>query len=148
MASLWVCPREHHTLRSVHNAAGVISWRSVLAGSRSHQCFSSLRNVSLTLASDRYWQLPRNAELHLTLKGMAGPRRTVTLGEACFRLFSKKGHLKSGRKKALVKLYTKPGGQEDGVAEKNSAVPETVPSMEKLEKLIQRYDRNALDHSP
>ena len=47
----------------------------------------------------RYWHLPRNAEMHLTLGGLCAPRKLVTLGHCSFRLFSKKGRLKSGRKK-------------------------------------------------
>ena len=49
----------------------------------------------------RYWHLPRNARMHLTLRGLCAPRKWVTLGHCSFRLFSKKGRLKSGRRKVL-----------------------------------------------
>lgn len=37
--------------------------------------------------------------MHLTLRALCGPRKLVTLGHCSFGLFSKKGRLKSGRKK-------------------------------------------------
>ena len=49
----------------------------------------------------RYWHLPRNTEMHLTLRALCGPRKLVTLGHCSFCLFSKKGRLKSGRKKVI-----------------------------------------------
>ena len=61
----------------------------------------------LTFSHIRYWHLPRTAEMHLTLRALCAPRKMVTLGHCSFSLFSKKGRLKSGRKKVVVELYSK-----------------------------------------
>jgi len=102
----------------------------------------------LTFGYCRYWHLPRNAELHLTVQGLASPRNVVTLGSASFRLFNKRGQLKTGRKKALVKLENGPEGVEEPLSDSTAATQRQGPTMERLEKLIHRYDRNAMDHSP
>lgn len=112
-------------------------------------------NDTLTFPHIRYWHLPRNAELRLHLRSKLGPRQFVTLGEASFRLFSKNGRLKSGRKKNALNLAhgsAEGGGEEaqhpPAAASGGGAAPPKGESMDRLEKLIQRYDRNAMDRTP
>ena len=101
-------------------------------------------NDTLTFPHIRYWHLPRDAELRLQLRSLCAPRQYVTLGEASFRLFSKKGRLKSGRKKAGLTIAHHSREGED-VAQLHTPPPPTPVgaahggnSMERLEKLIQR----------
>ena len=128
----------------------------------------------LTFNHVRYWHLPRNAEMHLTLRAVCAPRRFVTLGHCSFSLFSKKGRLKSGRKKVAVELYSKAATDGAGAASERASTqahdapaqedtPSTRPgdagasdtpaavsgraNMDKLDKLMQRYDSNAMSRS-
>jgi phosphatidylinositol 3-kinase len=123
----------------------------------------------LTFNHVLYWHLPRNAEMHLALRAVCAPRRFVTLGHCSFSLFSKKGRLKSGRKKVAVELYSKSasagagGNSEHASAQAHdSPAQEDTPStrspetpvvasgranMDKLDKLMQRYDSNAMSRS-
>jgi len=127
-------------------------------GLPSRTCYTSYGNQCrwndlLTFNHVRYWHLPRDAAVHLTLRALYAPRKYVSLGEASFRLFSKKGRLKSGRKKIQVEFYH--GNETTMDAQQLSPPPHalkkhggSVPSMEKLEKLMQRYDRNAMERVP
>lgn len=58
--------------------------------------------------------LPRTAEIHLTLAALDAPRSIVVLGEASFRLFSKRGRLKRGRKKIALRLTREGAGPVAG----------------------------------
>lgn len=134
----------------------------------------------LTFSHVRYWHLARNAEIHLTLRALCAPRKMVTLGHCSFSLFSKKGRLKSGRKKVVMEMYSKPSEQDvddltdsqpkadtpattspanaddantagDGVKgkkKKGTVSAVGVARMDKLEKVMQRYDSNAMSRSP
>jgi phosphatidylinositol 3-kinase len=88
----------------------------------------------------------------------------VIIGDAVLRLFSKRGRLKRGRKKLMLKL-TKDAGQagsnsvsqtsrksgnasEWNVGQTVGAEKNQGYAMERIEKLIQRYDRNTIDRTP
>ena len=122
-----------------------------------HRAHSNLCqwNDVLTFSHVRYWHLPRSARMHLTLRAVCAPRSVVALGHGSFRLFTKKGRLKSGRKKVSIELCSK-GADGSGVAEDAGdeggvgvggggpakSQPHTDEVADKLDKLMQRYDSN------
>ena len=74
----------------------------------------------------RLSDLPRTAEIHVTLAALDAPRSHTMLGEASFRLFSKRGRLKRGRKKIPLRLCRGGGGDGVGTADAGAAWDRTA----------------------
>ncbi|CAG8459059.1 12986_t:CDS:10 [Ambispora leptoticha] len=90
----------------------------------------------------KFRDLPVTAQMALTVWDIQGPRKVDPIGGTTFRLFGKNNSLKEGKHK----LYLWPDQEADG------SVHTTTPSkifdrgeMDRLEKLIKRYDKNDID---
>lgn len=86
----------------------------------------------------KYRDLPRSAQLAVTVFDIAGPRRLAVVGGATLRLFGNKSTLKKGKQR----LFLWKGAEADGRVE--SDTPSKVglkDEMGRLEKLVRRHER-------
>eukprot|EP00249_Psilotum_nudum_P022815 c28649_g1_i1 orf=409-2850(-) len=101
-------------------------------------------NELMTLSA-KYRDLTADAQLALTVWDVSQPRQEVAIGGATLRLFNSKKQLKTGKQK--LRLWR--GKVADG--SNPTATPGKVPKhewgkVERLEKLINKYERGLLPH--
>ncbi|KAG9294695.1 hypothetical protein G9A89_008174 [Geosiphon pyriformis] len=90
----------------------------------------------------KYRDLPSSAQMALTVWDIQGPRKVIPVGGTTFRLFGKNNSLKEGKHK----LFLWPDQEADGsVHTKTPSKIGDKDEMDRLEKLIKRYDKNEVD---
>lgn len=106
-----------------------------------HKAFKSREQIAWNeniVLPIKYRDLPRGAQLAVTVFDIAGPREVAVVGGATLRLFGNQTTLKKGKQR----LYLWKGKEADGSAE--TETPSKIglkDEMGRLEKLVKKHER-------
>jgi len=91
----------------------------------------------------KYKDLPLDSQVAITLWDIYAPRKPIPIGGTTFMLFGRNYTIKRGKRK----LFLWPNQEADGSIDSKtpSNVPGELTEMDRLEKLIRKYERGGLN---